>query len=129
MSQGSIFDVLQHLSAHIPGCLMTSVVDVDSGMSLAAVHHPDIAGTDAADAYHGELYRLIHRSMDMLDAPQFVEHLVLVGEGAIFLSSPVPATRYFWHVVTGAETTIGFTQALMRKYQAEVERSVVELMS
>ena len=42
----------------------------------AAVHHPDVEATDAADAYHGELYRLIHRSMDMLDAPQFVEQLV-----------------------------------------------------
>ncbi len=128
MSQPSIFDVLQHISSSIPGCLITSIVDVDSGMSLAAVHHPEIAGTDAADAYHGELYRLIHRSMDMLDSPQFVEHLVLVGEGAIFLSCPVPGTRYFWHVVTGIDTTVGFTQALMRKYQQDVETSVTDLM-
>ena len=107
---------------------MTSIVDVDSGMSLAAVHHSDVDTTDAADAYHGELYRLIHRSMDMLDSPQFVEQLVLVGEGAIFLSTPVPGTRYFWHVVTGVDTTVGFTQALMRKYHHNIEQSVTELM-
>ena len=128
MSQASIFDLLQQISSSIPGCLLTSIVDVDSGMSLAAVHHPSLQATDAADAYHGELYRLIHRSMDMLDAPQFVEQLVLVGEGAIFLSSPIPKTRYFWHVVTGCDTTIGFTQALMRKHRADIEESVSQLV-
>lgn len=126
--QPSIFDVLQHLSSSVPGCLMMSVVDVDSGMSLAAVHHPEIQGVDAADAYHGELYRLIERSMSMLESSQGVEHLVLVGDGAIYLSSPLPNTRYFWHVVTSADTTVGFTQALMRKYQPEIERSLQELM-
>ena len=124
MSQLSIFEVLQQVANNIPGCLMTSVVDADSGMSLASVTPDDAVDAASADAFHSDLYRLVHRSMQTLDSPQAVDGLVLVGEHAIFLSIPFPNSTYFWHMVTDLDTTVGFTQALMRKYSGPVMQSM-----
>lgn len=128
MSQNSIFEVLQQVAANIPGCLFTSIVDADSGMSLASVspRGEDAAG---ADAFHSDLYRLIQRSMQMLESPQPIEGVVLVGDSAIFLSIPFPNSTYFWHMATDLDTTVGFTQALMRKYSGAVTQSLGQLLA
>ena len=62
--------------------------------------------------------------MQMLDSPQTIDGLVLVGERAIFISIPFPNSTYFWHMVTDLDTTVGFTQALMRKYTGAVMQSM-----
>lgn len=129
MSELSIFQVLQQVADHIPGCLMTSVVDGESGMSLASVSPRVDAGAAAgADAFHSDLYRLVQRSMAMLEAEQDIEGVVLVGEAAIFISAPLPQGALFWHVVTDLDTTVGFSQALMRKYLPQVQRAMAYLI-
>lgn len=128
MSQPSIFDVLERVTQQIPGCLMTSVVDLDSGISLATVGASGSMTSAEADAYHSDLYRLIERSMAMLESHQPVEGLVLMGRSATFVSAPLGDSGHFWHVATEVDTTIGFTQALMRKYQADVTQSLGQLL-
>ncbi len=128
MSQHSIFEILQQVAQNIPGCLMTSVVDADSGMSLASVSQ-DTLSAATADAYHADLYRSIERSMNMLENPKPVEGVVLVGESAVFISAPFLESTYFWHVVTDLDTTVGFTQALMRKYRPQVEESLRQVLA
>lgn len=128
MSDVTIFDLLKNVSANIPGCLMTSIVDSESGVSLASVGSRDVL-TEQADAYHAEMYRLIAKSMQMLDSEQPIEGTVLVGDQAIFVSLPFSNSTYFWQVVTGLDTTVGFTQALMRKYQGEIASSISHLLT
>ncbi len=129
MSMNSIFEVLRQAAHDIPGCLIASVVDGQSGMSLAAVCAEDTSLADSADAYHADLYRLVYNAMDALDRPMLPDGIVLIAEQAIFISTPFPGSPYFWHVVTRIDTTVGFTQAIMRKYQDRVLASMREVLS
>ncbi|MEM1350436.1 MAG: hypothetical protein AAGI01_17885 [Myxococcota bacterium] len=124
MSTASIFAVLQQIAQTIPGCRLTSVVDAETGMAIASVSAEGVGSAAAgADAYHADMYRFVGRAMDALGAPQDVESLVLVGDYSVFISLPFNE-RYFWHVVTTRETTVGYTQAMMRRYSVQVAESV-----
>jgi len=124
MSTASIFAVLQQVAQTIPGCRLTSVVDAETGMSIASVSAEDVGGAAAgADAYHADMYRFITRAMGSLGSPQGIESVVLVGDYSVFISLPFNE-RYFWHVVTTRETTVGYTQAMMRRYSVQVAESV-----
>ena len=123
MSDATIFDLIGELSARIPDCVVVSVVDARDGMSLAAVS-PTGADATGADAYQAELYRLIERAMEMLDRGRDLESIVLLSGELACLSAPIESEPYFWFVVTERATTVGFTQALMRKYSPRVAASV-----
>lgn len=125
----SIFEILKQVAQNIPGCIHTSVVDIDSGMSLAAVSPGHEAlGAAGADAYQSDMFRFIQKANNALDAPQATESIVLIGESSVFIATPFHGTAYFWHVVTSIETTIGFTQAIMRKYQQPLEESMAKIL-
>lgn len=121
----TIFELLHRVASDIPGCLHTSVVDIESGMSLAAVSlGQDSLSAAGADAYQSDLFRLIEQASEGLESNGAPESVVIIGESAVFISSPFPHTTYFWHVVTSIDTTIGFTQAIMRKYQQPLIDSI-----
>ena len=129
MTPSLLHNLLRQSSAQIPNCVMNSIVDATSGMALVSAS----LGTDphvgaSADAYHTELYRLVTRSMDMLDASQQARGIVLTGPSLIFYSLPFPGSPYFWHVVTSTDTMTGFTQAVMRKFQAPLWESMSQLL-
>ena len=129
MSQ-SIFEILQQVTESIPGCAFTSIVDASTGMSLASVPGPQQTegSPEAADAYHSDLYRLVSRALDALESHQSLRGLVLHSEKFTFISQPLPDSTYMWHVVTVSATTVGFTQAMMRKFQPGVLEMVGPLM-
>lgn len=123
-----LFDVLQKVADELPGCELTSIVSLDSGLSLACVAPGRDDAAAGADAFHSELYRVIRNALSELgnDAP--VDGVVVQGKQRVFVSRPVGGLGYFWHVATRAETTLGFTQAVMRKYQSDVESGLRELL-
>jgi hypothetical protein len=124
----SLFDLLNQVGDEIPGLKLTSVVEIDSGMPLVSVGPTEPLAAQGADAYHSDLYRVVARAMEALDAPQRPESFVLRGESSVFISIPFPDLGYFWHVVTETDVTIGFTQALMRKHAHSIEEGLGELL-
>jgi hypothetical protein len=127
--QPSIFELLSAIASEIPGCISTSVVDIESGMSLAAITRQDSLSAAGADAFHCDVYRSLQRAASALEGQQHPEAIVIMSQRAVFISLPFGGTPYFWHVVTPLDTTIGFTQALMRKYYHQVDHSLRILMS
>jgi predicted regulator of Ras-like GTPase activity (Roadblock/LC7/MglB family) len=115
-------ELLAQIAQEVPGCLMTSVVDLDSGLALASVSHDSLAAA-GADAYHADIYRALYRAASALEGAQHPEAVVLMSHHAVFLSVPFGGTTCFWHVVTRIDTTIGFTQALIRKYYHAMEQA------
>src|SRR6056297_1414419 len=111
----TLFDMLQDFSGKVPGCLHTSVVEQETGLALASISESDPLDAAGADAYHSDLYRLTGLALEGTPLSQNVEGIVLSSEDATFVSVPVEDTGYLWLVVTRRETTVGFTQAIMRK--------------
>ncbi|QDG49808.1 hypothetical protein FIV42_03355 [Persicimonas caeni] len=123
-----LFTVLEDLSAKLPGCKLASIVELESGMQLACVTAEDAAGAAGADAFQSELFRHLEELVPTLDCDGPLESVVLESSDTTFVSEPVGNTGYFWHVATDGSTTLGFTQAIMRKYRTRIADSVHALV-
>ena len=98
-------------------------------MDRQSVHGPLLVEA-GADAYHSDLYRLLGGVLRDLDSAQTPRGVVLTSREAVFISLPLPLpeTGYLWHVVTDRKTTVGFTQAVMRKHASRIEDSIRGLL-
>jgi hypothetical protein len=120
----SVFELLNTVAAEIPGCIATSVVDIETGLSLACVTRSNSLAAEGADAFHCDVYRSLQRAASALEGQQHPEAVVIMSQRAAFISLPFGGTPYFWHVITPLDTTIGFTQALMRKYYHQIDHAL-----
>lgn len=125
----TLLDLLQRVVDELPGCELTSVVSLETGLSLAAVSAAAPNDAAAADAFGGELYRVVREALTESGIDGAVDDIVVQGRARTLVSTPLADTNYFWHISTRVETTLGFTQAVMRKYQAEVAEGVTALVS
>jgi len=124
-----LFEVLDRVASELPGCQLTSIVSLESGLSLACVARDGNDHAAAADAYHSNLYRLVRNALAELGDVSPIDDVVIVGTRRVFVSRPLGTSGYFWHVSTSVETTLGFTQAVMRKYQGEVQKGIEDLLA
>ncbi|RAL25432.1 hypothetical protein DL240_04270 [Lujinxingia litoralis] len=124
----SLYDLLNEITGELPGCLHTSVIDRETGLSLASVSQGDPLETAGADAFHSDLFRTTGVLLEGLPLGNEADSLVLSSQRATFVSVPLAEMNYLWLVVTERRMTVGFTQALMRKHQGRLETSVRELL-
>lgn len=122
-----LFTLLKDVRDDLPGCKLASIVDLESGMELAAVSEFDSRRTEGTDAFLSDLYRVMRTSIPAFNLDGSVEAVVLDADETTFVSEPIGDTNYFWHVATAHETTLGFVQAIMRKYRDRIEEGVREL--
>ncbi len=124
-----LFETLQRITNDLPGCQSNSVVSLETGLSLACVAPAGPDNAASADAFHCNLYRLVQDALEELGEDGSVDDVVVQGGKRTFVSRPLGDTGYFWHISTSIETTLGFTQAVMRKYEAEVREGIDELLT
>ena len=122
-----LFDILSDVRDELPGCRLTSIVNMQSGMQLASVADIEAHMAEGADAFQSELYRAIQSALPAFNVDGELEALVLDADETTFISEPVPGTEYFWHVATDSSTTLGFTQAIMRKFRDDIAEGVQSL--
>jgi hypothetical protein len=123
-----LFSVLEDLSAQLPGCKMASIVDLESGMQLASVAGELVAQAAGADAFQSEMYGRIEALVGVLGTDGGPQSVVLECDRTTFVSELIGQTGYFWHVATDSGTTLGFTQAIMRKYRSRIADGVIGLV-
>lgn len=123
-----LFDVLQRVADELPGCELTSVASLESGLSLASAAPGAERDVSAADAFGAQLYRLLADALDESGASGDVEDFVIQGRQRTCVAVRLEDSGYFWHVSTTADTMLGFTQAVIRKYQSQVTQGVRELL-
>ncbi len=123
----SLHEILMELSGSLPGCLHSSVIDRETGLSLTTISSGDPLDGAGADAYHNDLYRLTEVALSggELGGP---EGMVLTSAEARYVSIPLEGTNFLWLLVTRRETTVGFTQAIMRKHGPRVTESLKALL-
>lgn len=114
-----LFDVLKRVAKDLPGCVLTSVVSYETGLSVARVA-PDAQSGEAADAFQTDLQRVVRLLAQRSGGGGKIDEVVLHSQKTTFLAIPLGDTGYFWHVATSIDTTLGFTQALIRKNVGDV---------
>lgn len=125
----SLFELLHQVTREIPECVHTSVIDRDSGMALASVS--PLTSSDAAaasDAYQSDILRALEQAQDALEISPGLESMMLTSQAHVFIAQPLSQGQYVWHVVTSINTTVGFTQAIMRKHRASLQQSMMTLV-
>ncbi|MGM0556240.1 MAG: hypothetical protein ACQEVA_07660 [Myxococcota bacterium] len=122
-----LFNLLKEVRDDLPGCKLASIVDLESGMELAAVSEYESHLTEGTDAFLSDLYRVMRTAMPSFKLEGDVEAVVLDADETTFVSEPIGETNYFWHVATDHATTLGFVQAIMRKYRDRIAEGVREL--
>lgn len=122
----SLIEVLKKFAEKLPGCLHTSIVDRSSGLALAAISEGDPLRGAGADAFHSDLYRL---SGDLIESggPE-AAGIVLTSREGTFVSQPLGDSGFVWLVITERATTVGFTQAIMRKWHEEIQEGLQALV-
>lgn len=123
----NLLDILDEVAREVPGCILTSIVSLETGLPLASVSDVDSEDAAGADAFHSQLYRQIQRAVGELGEGQNVRAVVISADDATFVSWPI-RDGYFWHVVTSPDTTLGFTRAMMRKVYDDVIEGVEALL-
>ncbi len=121
-------ELLNQVRDELPGCELTSIVSFESGLSIAASTSASSDARAAVDAYDGEVHRLLSRVLVDSGLDNDIDDIVIKGSTRTLVSTPLGDTGYFWHLSTSAETTLGFTQAVMRKYHADVMHGVADLV-
>ena len=121
-----LFESLHQFIRELPGCESTSVVSFESGLPLCAVTS-DGSEPSGAHAFHADLYRRIYGALSELQKDDSVDGVVIGSDCHQIVSQPIGKTGYFWHVVTHRTTTLGFVQAIMRKYGEGIENAVREV--
>jgi hypothetical protein len=117
----SLFDFLGAIAADLPGCLSTSIVSLETGLALAnvaSIHSEDSAGSDAY------LALVLQQSADLISSMQIdgpVTSVVVCGDQTTAVSVALGDAGYMWNVVTDSTTTLGFTQAVLRKHTRTAE--------
>ncbi len=125
----SVFDVLNTMRAELPGFISSSVVGFENGLQLACISEVDADDSAAADAFHSNVYRATARALgEVGSSTPTAEGIVIMGDKHVFLSVPLDES-FFWHVVTQSETTLGFTQAVMRKHRDAMRNELRDLFS
>lgn len=124
----SLYELLEGITHQLPGCRLASVVQQETGMPLVSIGGDESLDSAGVDAYHGDLYQVIGRALGELSFEESVQGVVLTGKHAIFVSVPLDDTGFFWHVATDRSTTVGFTQAVMRKHATSVQHALLTLL-
>lgn len=124
----TLLELLDTVRNELPGCEITSVVDRESGLSLASSANVASHDAAAADAFESQLLRVLSHALEESLITDPIEDVVLQGKARTLVASPLGDSGYFWHICTASETTLGFTQAVMRKYHGEVLDGVVALV-
>ena len=125
----TLIELLDKVRDELPGCELMSVVSFDSGLSLAASSAAAPNDSAAADAFGSEVYRLARSALGESGLSSDIDDVVIQGRARTLVSTPLGDTGYFWHISTRADTTLGFTQAVMRKYLGEIVEGVNALVA
>lgn len=115
-----LLDVLQAFSADVPAFLASSIVSREEGTALASITANPRVEVMGADAWLAELLVRHDATLAALRVEDTTEDLFITTQRALLIARPLPGTPWFWHVVTSAQTSLGLTRAIMRKFEPEL---------
>lgn len=109
--QDNLNNFLESLSTDLNGFIGASVVDLDTGMSLASISkYPDF-DLDVAAAYNSEMVKAKFKTMEALGISGGLEDMLLTLTDQLHLIKFLDDNMFVYLAVTSAQSNL----ALMRK--------------
>ncbi|MET0556364.1 MAG: hypothetical protein ABW221_25225 [Vicinamibacteria bacterium] len=119
-SEREIVDVFKRMEAELPGFIAASLVDLESGMTLA-VHsvRPDF-DLSAASAYNSEIVKAKSKAIRSLDLKSTLEDITLTLSDQIHVIRIVTPQTFVYLAAEKAQTNLAIVRVAMGKHAPEL---------
>lgn len=108
-------DTLQRIEADMPGFIAASVVDLDSGMTLAAVSRRTDFDLTVASAYNSEMVKQKLKIMSVLKLDMPLEDMLLTLGEQIHLIKIVSPTTFIYVASERANSNLAIVRSVVTR--------------
>jgi hypothetical protein len=119
-TEKEIADVFDHFAADIPGFLAASLVDMDSGMTLAVRSNRSDFDLAVASAYNSELVKQKQKIMKALSLKTNLEDMIITLGDQIHFIKIVSPTVFIYLAAERVGTNIAIIRTVVSKYSKAV---------
>jgi hypothetical protein len=115
-TEKEIADALDHIGTDVPGFIAASLVDMDSGMTLAVrANRPDF-DLAVASAYNSELVKQKLKIMKALNLKTTLEDVIITLGDQIHFIKVVSPTIFIYLAAERAQSNIAIVRNVVTKY-------------
>ena len=115
-TEKEIADAFDHLATDIPGFIAASLVDMDSGMTLAVRSNRSDFDLAVASAYNSELVKQKMKIMKALSLKTNLEDMILTLGDQIHFIKIVSPTVFIYLAADRAAANIAIVRTVVNKY-------------
>ncbi len=115
-----INDALDHFASDIPGFVAASLVDIDSGMTLAVRTTRTDFDLAVASAYNSELVKQKLKIMKALNLKTNLEDMILTLGDQIHFIKILSPTMFIYLAADRSVSNIAIVRTIVNKYSAGV---------
>jgi hypothetical protein len=120
-TEKEIADAFDHMSAEVPGFIAASLVDMDSGMTLAVRSNRSDFDLAVASAYNSELVKQKLKIMKALSLKTTLEDMILTLGDQIHFIKIVSPTIFIYMAADRSNTNIAIVRNVVNKYAKTVQ--------
>jgi hypothetical protein len=115
-NERDINDAFDHLAADIPGFVAASLVDLDSGMTLAVRSNRPDFDLAVASAYNSELVKQKMKIMKVLNLKTNLEDMILTLGDQIHFIKVISPTLFIYLAADRSLSNIAIVRNVVAKY-------------
>ena len=115
-TEKEINDAFDHVASEIPGFIAASLVDMDSGMTLAMKSNRSDFDLAVASAYNSELVKQKQKIMKALGLKTNLEDMILTLGDQIHFIKIVSPTIFIYLAADRASSNIAIVRNVVTKY-------------
>lgn len=115
-TEKEIADAFDHIGAEIPGFIAASLVDMDSGMTLAVRSQRNDFDLAIASAYNSELVKQKQKIMRSLNLKTNLEDMIITLGDQIHFIKVVSPTVFIYLAAERAGSNIAIVRQVVTKY-------------
>ena len=108
------------IDTEIAGLIAMSVVDLESGMTLAARSNRQDFDLSTASAFNSEMVKMKLKTMKALNLQSTLEDMLLTLSDQIHLIRMISPTAFVYIAVDRAKTNLAIVRTVVAKYSAAI---------
>ena len=119
-TEKEIADAFDHIAAEIPGFIAASLVDMDSGMTLATRTNRPEFDLAVASAYNSELVKQKQKIMKVLSLKTNLEDMILTLGDQIHFLKIISPTMFIYLAADRSAANIAIVRMVVNKYAVAI---------
>ena len=113
-------DVIEKIEADIGGFIAASLVDIDSGMTLAVKSNRADFDLSAASAFNSEMVKMKQNTIKALNLKSSLEDMLLTLSDQIHLIKVVSPTTFLYLAADKSATNLALVRSTVNKHAASI---------